>query len=288
MKGRQVLGLFLQIGLIMGCSEEEPILQNPNPNPPPSAPAVCVVDEMEFRNGDDVITGIREFNYNINQGNRLESITIVEGFDQVPLTVRFELRYGDGDAKGILNQMNEVFDGDVVTNTLFKYNSDGNLIEFVYSGLSEPYIAPPEFQVFFYEESELANDSINSRIIVFDIDRLTRDWIDVLPAVFTTGGQRITRFESQSFRGDIQYGCDFSYDSQGFLVYVECRSGDGILTQVWDFTYEDNRLISAFRQDPNFRALRNYEYDDEGKPRFVISTINGFFNWRAAYFYSCQ
>ena len=125
MKGRQVLGLFLQIGLIMGCSEEEPILQNPNPNPPPSAPAVCVVDEMEFRNGDDVITGIREFNYNINQGNRLESITIVEGFDQVPQTVSFELKYGDGDAKGILNQMNEVFDGDVVTNTLFKYNSDG-------------------------------------------------------------------------------------------------------------------------------------------------------------------
>jgi len=288
MKGRLALKLLLiPVLLVMSCTEESPVPPVNNGGGVPNKSTICKVNEMEFRDRDDIITGIRDFQYNINQSNRLESITIVEGLDLAPVTLRFQFLYNDDNQITLPTQMNEVLGGDVVTNTIFRYDADGNLAELIHNQLEEPFTDPPEFLVFFYEDSELANDSINARIIVFDIDRLTRHWIDVLPAIFTQGGRRITRFENQTFRGDIRYYCDFSYDSQGFLSEIVCRSADFVLTEVWDFTYENGRLSSAFHQEPNFRAIATYDYDALGKPISVVSTTGGFINWKASYFYLC-
>lgn len=274
--------------LAIGCSKENPVPAVINGPAPLAKSTICKVEEIEFRDRDDQITGIRDFKYNVNLNNRLESITIVEGLDLVPLTLRFEFHYNNGEQEVVPTRMDEIFGGDVVTNTVFKYDQDGNLIELAYNQLAEPFTGPPEFQVFFYEESELANDSINARIIIFDIDRLTRDWIDVLPAIFTHGGRRITRFQRLTFRDEVLSFCDFSYDSKGFLSAIVCRTGDGILRDVWDFTYQDDRLISAFRQQPNFRHVTSYEYDQDSKPTSVVSTSGERVNWKAAFYYVCR
>jgi len=278
--------LILMAILAGACSDHSPELPPVIGVPPPGSSKICKVQEMEFRNENDEITGIRNFNYNVNQNNRIESISIVEGLNLVPISLRFEFRYHEN--KIIPARIDEIFGADILTSTEFKFDPQGNLSEFIRFGLAPPFTGPPESHVFFYEESEEANDSINARIITFDIDRMTRNWIDVLPAIFTTGGQRITRFEIITFRGDLLNFCDFSYNDQGHLEGIICRSVDGILSEVWDFTYKNNRLVSAFEQLPNFRAITDYEYDDNGKPLSVVSTTDGRFNWSADYFYICR
>ncbi len=280
--------IFLAVMAILagGCSGDHPELPPVNGGPPLANIKECKVLEMEFRNADDEITGIRNFNYNVNQNNRIESISIVEGINLTPISLRFEFRYLEN--KIIPARIDEIFGADILTSTEFKFDSKGNLSEFIRFGLAPPFNGPPESHIFFYEESELANDSINARIITFDIDRLTRNWIDVLPAIFTTGGQRISRFEIITFRGDLLNFCDFSYNEQGHLEGIVCRSSDGILSEVWDFTYQNNRLVSAFEQLPNFRAIADYEYDSDGKPKSLISSTDGRFNWTADYFYVCR
>jgi len=269
-----------------GCSSEDPV---PDPGPggpiPPSS-NICKVQEMEFRNEADDITSIREFSYNINRNNRLESISIVEDLDSDPLAFRFEFYYHD-DESIIPASVNEVFGGDVQTSIEFRFSADSNLSEFIHYQVSSPSI-PPESHVFFYEPSDLANDSINTRIIVFDIERFTRNWIDIFPAVFTNGGQRITRFERITFRGDLLEFCDFTYDDQGFLEQIVCKTVFGVFSEVWDFSYQQDRMTSAFQQLPNFRANTDYEYDSKGKPASVVSSTDGFFNWKASYFYLCN
>ncbi|MGI9542930.1 MAG: hypothetical protein ACR2MX_06690 [Cyclobacteriaceae bacterium] len=282
------LSKLILVGLIWttGCSNEDPDLGIGPIGPAPKSSNICKVQEMEFRNGTDQITSIREFNYNINRKNRLESLTIVEGLDQVPLAFRFEFHYNEEESI-IPSSIDEVFGGDIQTSIEFRFSDDGNLSEFIQYQVSTPSVAP-ESHVFFYEPSALANDSINTRIIVFDIERLTRNWIDIFPAIFTAGGQRITRFEKVNFRGDLLEFCDFSYDDLGFLEKIECRTSFGILSEVWDFSYQQDRLTSAFQQLPNFRAMTDYEYDNKGKPLSVVSTTDGFFNWDARYFYLCN
>ena len=117
---------------------------------------------------------------------------------------------------------------------------------------------------------------------------MTRSWNAGRPAVFTTVGPGISRFEEITFRGDLLSFCDFSYNEQGHLEGIVCRRVDGILIEVWDFTYQNNRMVSAFEQLPNFRAITSYEYDPEGKPKSVISSTDGRFNWSADYFYICR
>ena len=82
--------------------------------------------------------------------------------------------------------------------------------------------------------------------------------------------------------------CNFEYTDKGFLQRVECRGIEGLLSEVWDFTYEDDRLVSAFEQLPNFRAIADYEYDKQGKPVSVVSTTGEIFNWSGSYFYFCR
>lgn len=272
--------------LTWGCSGDDPETPPGNGGPPPVNSKICKVQEMEFRNNQDEITGIRNFNYNVNQNNRIESISIVERLDLDPISLRFEFRYTGNEI--IPASIDEIFGPDILTTTEFKFDLKGNLSEFIRFELAPPYTGLPESHIFFYEASEKANDSINARIITFDIDRLTRNWIDVLPAIFTTGGQRITRFEVINFRGDLLNFCDISYNEQGNLEGIVCRRIDGILSEVWDFTYQNNRLVSAFEQLPNFRAITDYEYDDNGKPSSVVSTTDGRFNWTANYFYICR
>lgn len=280
--------IFLAVMAILacGCSGDDPELPPVNGGHPSANIKECKVQEMEFRNENDEITGIRNFNYNVNQNNRIESISIVEGLNLVPISLRFEFRYNNDET--IPASIDEIFGANILTSTEFKFDLQGNLSEFIRFGLAPPFTGPPESHVFFYEESEEANDSINARIITFDIERMTRNWIDVLPAIFTTGGQRITRFEIITFRGDLLNFCDFSYNQQGHLEGIVCRRVDGILSEVWDFTYKNNRLVSAFEQLPNFRAITDYEYDDKGKPVSVVSTTDGRFNWSADYFYVCR
>lgn len=279
---------FIFAALIMttGCASEDPQPATGPGGPPPPSSSICKVQEMEFRNGADEITSIREFNYNINLMNRLESISIVEGLDLVPLAFRFHFYYDDDESQ-IPASVDEVLGGEIRTSIDFKFSADSNLSEFIQYQVSSPSV-PPESHIFFYEPSELANDSINTRIIVFDIDRLTRNWIDIFPAIFTSGGQRITRFEKISFRGDLLEFCDFTYNDQGFLEQILCRTDFGILSEVWDFSYQEDRLTSAFQQLPNFRAITDYTYDDDGKPASVVSTTDGFFNWKGLYFYLCN
>ncbi len=277
---------MLMAVLAWGCSGDDPEPPPGSGGPPPVNNKECKIHEMEFRNEDDEITGIRNFIYNVNQNNRIESISIVEGLDLVPITLRFEFRYNNDET--IPASIDEIFGADILTSTEFKFDQQGNLAEFIRFELAPPFTGLPESHLFFYEESELANDSINARIVIFDIDRITRNWIDVLPAVFTTGGQRISRFEKITFRGDLLSFCDFSYNQQGYLEGIVCRRVDGILIEVWDFTYQNNRLVSAFEQLPNFRAITTYEYDPEGKPKSVVSSTDGRFNWTADYFYICQ
>lgn len=287
MKHKRVLELIL-VGLILstGCSSEDPELVIGPGVPAPPSSIICKVQEMEFRNEADEITSIREFNYNINRNNRLESISIVEELDLVPMALRFQFYYNEEESI-IPTSVEEVLGGDIHTSIDFRFSADGNLSEFIqYQESSSP--VPPVSHVFFYEPSTLANDSINTRIIVFDIERLTRNWIDIFPAIFTSGGQRITRFERVNFRGDLLEFCDFSYNDQGFLEKIECRTVFGILSEVWDFFYEQDRLDFAFQQLPNFRAITDYEYNNKGKPESVVSTTDGFFNWKARYFYLCN
>ncbi len=280
--------IFLAVMAILacGCSGDDPELPPVNGGHPSANIKECKVQEMEFRNENDEITGIRNFNYNVNQNNRIESISIVEGLNLVPISLRFEFRYNNDET--IPASIDEIFGANILTSTEFKFDLQGNLSEFIRFGLAPPFTGPPESHVFFYEESEEANDSINARIITFDIDRMTRNWIDVLPAIFTTGGQRITRFEIITFRGDLLNFCDFSYNQQGHLEGIVCRRVDGILSEVWDFTYQNDQLVEAFEQLPNFRAITTYEYDDKGKPIRVVSTTDGRFNWSADYFYVCR
>lgn len=273
--------------MLMACSDDEP-MSPINPGTIPSLKNVtCKVNEIEFRNEDDVIIGIREFEFDVNRANRLQSVSIVEGLDRVPITLRFQFLYRDGDQSIVPSSINEVFGGDILTSIDFKFNAEGNLTEFIQYQVLTPSI-PPESHLFFYEASEVASDSINTRIIIFDIDRLTRDWIDVFPAIFTTGQQRIHRFDRISFRGDLLEFCEFSYNELGFLEEIVCRYVEGSLSEVWNFTYEDHRLISAYKQQPNFRAITSYNYDAEGKPQFVVSTTDGRFNWKGAYYYVCR
>ena len=275
------------IFLVIGCSEETIDPGPGNVGPPLPISVDCKVDEIEFRNGDDEITSVREFNYNVNKKNRLESVTIVEGFDDVPITLGFQFKYLD-DESVVPKSMDEVFGADVVTNTTFKFDSDGNISEYIRMMLTAPFNGLPESHLFYYEDSELANDSINARIVTFDIERLTIDWIDVLPALFTTGGKRINRVEEITFRGDLIRFCDLSYGENGYLDEIVCRTADGVLSEVWNFTYENGRLLSAFKQLPNFRAITTYDYDSKGKPTSVVSTTDGRFNWKAGYFYFCN
>ena len=279
--------IFAGLMVTIGCASEDPTPTIvPGGPAPPQSPTICRVLEMEFRNEADEITSVREFNYNINRNNRLESISIVEGLDMDPLASRFQFHYNE-EGSIIPNSMDEIFGGDRQKSIDFSFSDDGNLSEFIQYQVSSP-SAPPESHLFFYEASLLASDSINTRIIVFDIERLTSNWIDIFPATFTTGGQRITRFEKITFRGDLLEFCDFSYDDQGFLEIIVCRTSDGILSEVWDFSYQQDRLTSAFQQLPNFRAITDYEYDNKGMPVSVVSTTDGFFNWKAAYFYLCN
>lgn len=272
--------------LVFGCSDSDP---EPVPPPgvmPPTGIITCKVDEIEFRNDDDIITGVREFNYNVNKQNRLESVSIIEGIGDEPLNLRFEFHYGD-EFSEVPNSITEIFGGDVISSIDFSFDSNGNLTEFIQNPVLESSI-PPQSHLFFYEPSELANDSINTRIIIFDIENLTREWIDVLPALFTTGGQRITRFDRVTFRGDLLEFCEFSYNEEGFLEVVVCRNADFILTEVWNFSYDKRRLISAFRQLPNSRTFTDYGYDSQGKPVTANSNTNGIFFTRGAYFYLCR
>lgn len=272
--------------LAISCADDDTKPQIPGIGLPPANSRECKVNEMEFRNEDDLIIGIREFDFNINQNNRIESVSIVEGINQIPVNLRFQFYY-NGDESIVPNRIDEVLGGDVLSSINFRFSEDGNLTEFTQTQVSNPEF-PPESHLFYYEESELANDSINTRIIIFDIEQLTRDWIDVFPAIFTTGQQRISRFEKVTFRGDLIEFCDFRYNEQGFLEGIVCRTRDGILSEVWDFTYQSGLLISAFKQLPNFRAITDYEYNDERKPITVVSTSDGRFNWKGSYFYLCQ
>ncbi len=280
--------LLLCLVAMLACSEDEPIPVAPPPGitPPPSGPIICQVEEIEFRDIDDQIIGVREFVYNPNRGDRLESISIIENNGQDVVNLRFRLNYSQDDSL-VPNSIEEILGADIVTRTDFKFDSDENLTEFTRSPVYNPDLSPENY-IFFYEASELANDSINSRIVTFDIDRLTQEWIDVLPALFTTGGQRITRFDRVSFTGDLLEFCLFHYDDQGSLEEIVCRAADGLLTEVWNFTYENGRLVSAFEQLPNFRAIAEYQYDQDGKPVSVESSTNGIFNWSGRYFYLCR
>ena len=287
MKNHRLLYLSLiWLAGLCSCSEDDPEPQVPTGNIITGNLVTCKVEEIEFRDRDDQIIGIREFDYSANRGNRLESISIIEDNGVDLLNLRFQLRYREDDSQ-VPTSMDEIFGGDIVSKIDFRFDVDGNLTEFTRFQVSNPN-APPESYVFYYEPSTLANDSINSRIITFDIDRLTQEWIDVLPAIFTTGGQRITRLDKISFRGDLFEFCVFSYDEQGFLEEIVCRTFDALLTEVWNFTYENDRLISAYEQLPNFRAITVYEYDQQGKPVSVESTTDGRFNWKGRYFYQCR
>ena len=278
--------IFLWLGASLSCSEDDTEIPTPPGTLPPSIPVTCKVEEIEFRNQEDQIIGIREFDYNINNGNRLESISIVEDNGVDVLNLRFRLKYPE-DGSQVPNRIDEIFGADIVSTIDFKYGPSGNLTEFTQVQVSNPDL-PPESHIFTYEASSLANDSINTRIIIFNIDRLTQEWIDVLPAIFTTGGQRITRFERVSFRGDIFEVCQFAYNDSGPLDEIVCRTFEGLLTEVWNFSYEQGRLVSAYQQLPNFRAITVYEYDQEGKPVSVESTTDGRFNWSGRYFYLCR
>ena len=271
---------------VTSCSEDAQEPVTPPGNIPPGKQVSCVVEEIEFRNGRDQIVAIREFTYNIRYGNRMETISIVEDTGTDVLNLRFQLKYRD-ELSLIPFQMDEVFGSNIISSIEFHFDPSGNLSEFTQYKLFDASI-PPESHVFIYEPSTLADDSINSRIITFDIERLTQNWIDVLPALFTNGGQRITRFDRISFRGDLLEFCDFHYDENGFLEEIQCRSSDGILTEMWNFSYNKNRLVSAFHQLPNFRDLAEYEYGSDGKPLFVVSTTDGRFNWKGRYFYLCR
>lgn len=282
-----LLLLFSQLILVSSCEKEEPELGTNPGGLPTAGNAGCKVQEIEFRNDADEITGIREFNYDVNQNNRLKSISIVEGFDSDPVSLRFQFNYRNGDQSIVPTSIDEVFGADILTTITFTFNTEGNLLEFTQHQVLSPTV-PPESHLFFYEPTEFANDSINTRIIMFDIENLTRDWIDVFPAIFTTGGQRITRFDRVTFRGDLLEFCDFSYNEQGYLEEIVCRTVEGLLSEVWSFTYRENQLISAFQQLPNFRAISTYEYDDQGKPVLMESTTDGRFNWKGAYFYLCR
>ena len=287
MKYKKVSKLIL-VGLILttGCASEDPEPAIKPGVPIPKSANICKIQEMEFRNNDDEITSVREFNYNINRQNRLESISIVEELDLAPQASRFQFYYNEEESI-IPTSVDEILGGDIRTSIDFRFSANGNVSEFIQHQVSSSSV-PPESHVFFYEPSPLANDSINTRIIVFDIERLTRNWIDIIPAIFTSGGQRITRFEKVNFRGDVLEFCDFSYNDQGSLEEIVCRTSDGLLSEVWDFSYQQDRLTSAFQQLPNFRAITDYEYDDQGKPTSVVSTTDGFFNWKARYFYLCN
>jgi hypothetical protein len=279
-------GVFGYLLLVVACSDSDP-----EPVPPPSVnPPIgniqCRVDEIEFRNDDDVITGIREFNYDITKQDRLESVSIIEDLDGEPLNLRFEFRYRD-ETSVVPSGMNEIFGGDIVTSIDFKYDENDNLTEFTQQQVQSPNI-PPQSYVFTYEESPLADDSVNTRIIIFDIENLTRDWIDVFPAIFTSGGQRIVRYDRVSFRGDIIEFCLFTYDDEGLLSEIVCRSSDFLLTEVWNFSYDRGLLVSAFWQLPNFRAMSDYTYNSKQMPVSMTSTTNGNLNWKGAYFYLCR
>ena len=274
--------------LISACSSDDPAPPGGPPGviPPPGTIPICKVNEIEIRDENDDITGIREFKFDVNKNNRLESVSIVEDIGSQPLNLRFEFKYGN-ETTEVPASVDEVFGGDIVTSIDFTYDADGNLTEYLQNQVLDPSI-PPQSHIFFYEESELANDSVNTRIITFDINNLTRDWIDVFPALFTTGGKRITRFDRVTFRGDLLEFCEFSYDDDGLLTEIVCRTADFVLSEVWNFTYDDERLSSAFWQLPNFRALSDYTYDNDGKPIAFTSSTNGFFNWKGAYFYQCR
>jgi len=271
---------------VTACSQDDTEPIPPNGTPPLNQPVSCKVEEIEFRNRNDQIVAIREFTYNIRHGNRLESISIIEDTGLDVLNLRFQLKYRD-ESSLVPFRIEEVFGSDIISSLEFRFDPSGNLSEFTHFQVLRASM-PPESHVFFYEPSELANDSINSRIITFDIERLTQNWIDVLPAIFTTGGQRITRFDKISFRGDLLEFCNFQYDENGFLEEIQCRDFTGTLTEWWNFSYKNNRLISAYHQLPNFRALAEYEYDHSGKPLFVVSTTDGRFNWKGRYFYLCR
>ena len=275
-------------GLIVAtaCSSDDPEPMTGPTGPPPQNNNICKVQEIEYRNEAGEITNIHEFNYNINRQNRLESISIVEDLTGDPVARRFDFLYNE-EQSVIPVSVNEVIGADVQTTTNFRFSSEGNLTEFIQYNVASP-SDPPQSHLFFYEPSPLANDSINTRIIVFDIEGLTRNWIDIFPAVFTSGGQRINRFERISFRGDLLEYCDFSYNDQGFLEQIFCRTVFGVPSEVWDFSYQQGRLTSAFHQLPFFRDNTDYEYDNDGKPASLVSTTDGFFNWEARYFYICN
>ena len=271
---------------VSGCSDSDPEPIIPPVVTPPTGNIECKVDEIEFRDEDDAITGVREFNYDVNKQNRLESVSIIEDIDGQPFNLRFEFKYKD-ESSEVPRSVNEVFGGDIITSIDFKFDADNNLTEFTQHQVQSPSI-PPESHVFTYEESPFADDSVNTRIIIFDIENLTRDWIDVFPAIFTSGGKRIVRFDRVSFRGDIMEFCLFTYDDQGQLSEIVCRSSDFLLTEVWNFSYDKGLLVSAFWQLPNFRAMSDYTYDSQNKPVSMTSSSNGILNWKGAYFYLCR
>lgn len=271
---------------ISSCSSEDPLPVAGPGGPLVQSDNICKVQEIELRNAADEIAEIREFVYDVKRNNRLESITIVEGLDTDPLTFRFQFYYAEETAV-VPKSVEEILGGEVQSSIDFRFSADGNLTEFIQYQVSSPN-EPPQSHLFFYETSELAQDSINTRIIVFDIDRFTSNWIDVLPAVFTSGGQRISRFERISFRGDLLEFCDFTYNEQGFLENITCRRVFGTLSEIWDFTYQQGRLTSALHQLPEFWSVTDYEYDDQGKPLRATSTTGQFLNWSGRYFYLCN
>ena len=93
MKPWIVLSGIVYIFLVSGCSDSDPEPVVPPGTNPPILNIECKVDEIEFRDQDDAITGVREFNYDVNRQNRLESVSIIEDIQGEPFNLRFEFEY---------------------------------------------------------------------------------------------------------------------------------------------------------------------------------------------------